>query len=275
MILRYFRNFPVIKMLGIFDLFLACMIRIKYFDVIGSLPDIICCFNLTMKPTDLSWIHTLRLSRPSLQDNTADADRLICALRKRLNTDAVDVDLNLLKTLPHALRRWNYHVRCVVFEDRRHCRLIGLSGAAEPVPHAGLAVDLGTSRVALRLVDLIDGRTMAESGFDNPQLSISSDIDRLLARQLKSFAGKKVKALKASLGTQINGASGKEMKGFSDSLSQGKLDILNQFGSDESLVQGKIDLLSDIVAEKTGKAKVPTKEKKKGLEGILPGLLRK
>jgi hypothetical protein len=65
------------------------------------------------------------------------------------------------------------------------------------------------------------------------------------------------------------------MAGFSDSLSQSKLDILNQFGSDESLVQGKIDLLSGVVASKTGKTTAPTKGKEKGLEGVLPGLLRK
>ncbi len=110
---------------------------------------------------------------------------------------------------------------------------------------------------------------------DNPQLSISSDIDRLFERQLKRFVGKKVNALKASLGAQIDGASGKEMKGFSNALSQGKLDILNQFGSDESLVQGKIDLLRGVGASKTGKPKAPTKGKEKGLEGILPGLIPK
>ena len=110
---------------------------------------------------------------------------------------------------------------------------------------------------------------------DNPQLSISSDIDRLFADQLKNFAGKKVNELKASLGAQIDGAPGKEMKGFSDFLAQGKVDISKQFGSDESLVQGKIDLLSGVVASKTGKPKTPTKGKEKGLEEVLPGLLRK
>lgn len=99
---------------------------------------------------------------------------------------------------------------------------------------------------------------------DNPQLSISSDIDRLFADQLKNFAGKKVNELRASLGAQIDGASGKEMKGFSDFLAQGKVDISKQFGSDESLVQGKIDLLSGVVASKTGKPKTPTKGKEKG-----------
>jgi len=106
---------------------------------------------------------------------------------------------------------------------------------------------------------------------ENPQLSISSDIDRAFAGQLQRFAGQKVNQLKASLGTQIDGASGKDMKGFSDSLSQGKLDILNQFGSDESLVQENIDSLSNLIAAKTGKSKAPTK----GIEGILPGLIRK
>ena len=106
---------------------------------------------------------------------------------------------------------------------------------------------------------------------DNPQLSISSDIDRLFAGQLKGFASKKVNALRASLGVQIDGVTGEEMKGFSDALSKGKLDILNQFGSNESLVQENIDSLSGIISKKTGKSKAPPK----GLEGILPGLIRK
>jgi uncharacterized 2Fe-2S/4Fe-4S cluster protein (DUF4445 family) len=41
---------------------------------------------------------------------------------------------------------------------------------------AGLAVDLGTSRVVLRLLDLATGRTLAESAFDNPQEKIGPDI---------------------------------------------------------------------------------------------------
>jgi uncharacterized protein (TIGR03545 family) len=106
---------------------------------------------------------------------------------------------------------------------------------------------------------------------DDPKVSISSNIDRLFTGQLERFAGKKMNELKASLRTEIDGASGKDMKGFSDALAQGKLDILNQFGSDDSLVQEKIDLLSRVVAAKTGKSKAP----KKGLEEIVPGLIRK
>ena len=102
---------------------------------------------------------------------------------------------------------------------------------------------------------------------DDPKMSISSNIDRLFAGQLERFAGKKVNELTASLRTEIDGASGKEMKGFSDALTKANLNILHKFGSDESLVQENIDFLSRIVARKKGR--------EKGLEGILPGLMRK
>ena len=124
---------------------------------------------------------------------------------------------------------------------------------------------------AVKTVPSLSIGVAAKGTRDNPQLSISSDLDQLFAGQLKRFAGKKVDELRTSLGAQIDVASGKDMKGFSDALAQGKLDILNQFGSDESLVQEKIDLLSRVVGAKTGKSKAP----QKGIEGILPGLIKK
>jgi hypothetical protein len=124
---------------------------------------------------------------------------------------------------------------------------------------------------AVKTIPSLSIGVAAKGTRDNPQLSISSNIDRVFAGQLKRVAGRKVNQLKASLGAEIDGASGKDMKGFSDTLAQGKLDILNQFGSDQSLVKENIDSLSGLVAAKTGKSKAP----KKGIEGILPGLIRK
>jgi uncharacterized protein (TIGR03545 family) len=123
---------------------------------------------------------------------------------------------------------------------------------------------------AMKTVPSFSIGVAAQGARENPQTSISSDIDQIFARQLRRFAGKKIDELKASLGVQIDGASGKDIKGFSDTLARDRLDILNQFGSDESLVQEKIDPLTGIAATKTGKSKEP----KKGLEGILPGLIK-
>jgi hypothetical protein len=62
---------------------------------------------------------------------------------------------------------------------------------------------------AIKTAPSLSINVAAKGARDNPQTSISSDIDRLFARQLKNFAGKKVNALRASLGTQIDGASGR------------------------------------------------------------------
>ncbi len=129
-----------------------------------------------MNHTDRPWIHTVCLAPPTLQDNTADADRLIGVLKDRLQTEAVDLDLDLLQKLPARLRKWEYRVGCLLFQERHRWLVTEVTPADDPRPLAGLAVDLGTSRVALRLVDLTDGRTLAESGFDNPQLAVGPDI---------------------------------------------------------------------------------------------------
>ena len=53
-----------------------------------------------MKTTESPWIRAVTLNPPTLQDNTADADRLISVLKAALQTDAIHIDLDLLKTLP-------------------------------------------------------------------------------------------------------------------------------------------------------------------------------
>ena len=129
-----------------------------------------------MNPTDRSWIQTVSLVPPTLQDNTADADRLIGALKDRLQTDTVHLDLDLLKQLPECLRKWKYRVCCLLFQDRHRWLVTAIARADDPPPMAGLAVDLGTTRVVLRLIDLAAGSRLAESGFDNPQLAVAPDI---------------------------------------------------------------------------------------------------
>ena len=122
------------------------------------------------------WIQTISLTPPTLQDNTADTDRLLNALKARLNTDVLHIDLDLIKKLPYMMRESNYTVCCIVFKDRHRWVLVDVTPANEARVIAGLAIDLGTTRVVLRLLDLRNGRTINESAFDNPQESIGPDI---------------------------------------------------------------------------------------------------
>lgn len=129
-----------------------------------------------MSKNSTPWIQTVTLTPPSLKDNTADADRLIQALKSRLDTPVIDIDLDLLKILPVVLRHSRFNIRCILFKEKQHWVLTGITDAKDAIPIAGLAVDLGTTRVVLRLLDLATGRTLAESAFDNPQEVIGPDI---------------------------------------------------------------------------------------------------
>jgi uncharacterized 2Fe-2S/4Fe-4S cluster protein (DUF4445 family) len=130
------------------------------------------------------WIKRVSATPPSLEDNTADADRLERALMAILKTEMVDIDLSVLVNLPELLRKGNYNLRCVLFRDHKKWRLSGIS-SDDTDRLTGLAVDLGTTTVVLRLLDLSTGLALAESSFINPQISIGPDILTRL-----HFAGK-------------------------------------------------------------------------------------
>ncbi len=132
-----------------------------------------------MKPIseNACWVLDLTLPSPSLGNNTADADRLAAAIKTALDVPTVHMDLNLLKTLPEKLREWNFKARAVLFKDTGgNGVLVDLSGPDENDGFFGLAVDLGTTRVVLRIVDLITGEHRGETVFDNPQIAVGPDV---------------------------------------------------------------------------------------------------
>jgi uncharacterized 2Fe-2S/4Fe-4S cluster protein (DUF4445 family) len=123
-----------------------------------------------------SWIEALSLAPPSLSDNTADQERLVGALQKRLGGAVVQLPADLVAELPERLRRWNFNLRCALVRDRSTWHVCGLTGLDDPAPLCGLAVDLGTTRIVLSLLDLDTGEILQEASFDNPQGAVGPDV---------------------------------------------------------------------------------------------------
>ncbi|MBW1649914.1 MAG: DUF4445 domain-containing protein [Deltaproteobacteria bacterium] len=118
----------------------------------------------------------LELAHPSLKDNRGDADRLLAGLKKELKTDRIKIDLKMLKDIPDILRRCNYKVRCVLAEERDGFVLTMVVVADKEKIFAGIAVDLGTTMIALCLVNLETKEVMGEASFINPQVKIGADV---------------------------------------------------------------------------------------------------
>jgi len=129
-------------------------------------------------PTTGPWITAVspQLTSPSLNNNTADVDRLIKGIKQELETEEVIVGLSLIKGLSRSLRKYNYDVRALLFQDRNYWHLIDLFGVEDETNLYGLALDLGSSTLALQLVDISDQKVMQEVSFHNPQIEIGEDI---------------------------------------------------------------------------------------------------
>ncbi|GAG93933.1 unnamed protein product, partial [marine sediment metagenome] len=95
---------------------------------------------------------------------------LLQALNQQHQLRCSQVDIDVLHILSPQLRSWNWQCQATVRNDE----VVALS--PWPSHQLGLAIDLGTTKIAGYLVDLSHGRTLAAKGIMNPQISYGEDI---------------------------------------------------------------------------------------------------
>jgi uncharacterized 2Fe-2S/4Fe-4S cluster protein (DUF4445 family) len=112
------------------------------------------------------------LSAPTLDSPTSDDANLWASL----GLPAGRIDLQIQQSLSQTVRDLNWDVR------------VGLRGeevialGAPGTKWLGLAVDIGTTKIAGYLIDLESGKTIASKGMMNPQISYGEDvISRIVA----------------------------------------------------------------------------------------------
>jgi uncharacterized 2Fe-2S/4Fe-4S cluster protein (DUF4445 family) len=129
--------------------------------------------------------YAVQLAAPDLTDLRSDATRLIQGLEKQdVRCDCLD--FAVLKDFSSKLRDWKWEARVSV-KGREIMAVSQLSTRT-----LGLAVDLGTTKIAAYLVDLATGKTIGARGAINPQVNYGEDITSRITNALKSeeaFAG--------------------------------------------------------------------------------------
>ncbi len=108
----------------------------------------------------------------TLTDQRGDFDRTADALREQHNILLSRADLPALTQLSAALRADDWAITVAV----RDGELIAASPGDTTQTAVGLAVDLGTTKVACYLVDLLTGQTLAARGVMNPQIGYGEDV---------------------------------------------------------------------------------------------------
>jgi len=117
-------------------------------------------------------LHYVEVVEPDMHNPASDLQRLCQALEREWQLTELECDLSLLQTLQPVLRQGKWAVTVAV-HARKHIIAVwpGLHERA-----FGLAVDVGSTTIAMHLCDLLTGSVLATSGGMNPQIRFGEDL---------------------------------------------------------------------------------------------------
>ena len=127
-------------------------------------------------PTPLVKKFLLNLPPPSLRDNTAEIDRLKRQLKGTGGLEHLTIPFAEIPRWVSILRKADYRVTATVSLAALAPQLLEVEPGDAGAKLFGLAVDLGTTRIACQLWDLHQGTLIGEVDRQNPQVRFGTDI---------------------------------------------------------------------------------------------------
>jgi uncharacterized 2Fe-2S/4Fe-4S cluster protein (DUF4445 family) len=137
------------------------------------------------------------LTPPTLESPQADAQNLWAALAAQ-GIETGEIDFRVQQSLSQKIREHDWQVRVAL----RGNEIVALG--APSTRWLGLAVDIGTTKVAGYLIDLESGKTLASKGLMNPQISYGEDVvARIVAASKSPADAARLQALLAEALSQL------------------------------------------------------------------------
>ena len=120
----------------------------------------------------------LQIRHPTIEDNYSDFELIEAALRDKTGHTAGlrRCSRVLMNRIAETLRRQNGRVTATIFSEDGFQELIALEPGDSPASHFGIACDIGTTTISLRLIDCATGKTKAVESDYNGQISRGSDV---------------------------------------------------------------------------------------------------
>lgn len=118
----------------------------------------------------------LVLPQPTLDDNYSDLKRLDRELQKKLSTESIQYEYAVIQKLAQVVREKQGHITVILFHHDQNCIVTDIVSNVESKPIYGVACDIGTTTVALNLVNLENGEILSTMSSYNQQLKCGEDI---------------------------------------------------------------------------------------------------
>lgn len=114
----------------------------------------------------------LELTKATLSDVTPDFQRIKEELKRKYNVKVESADSKVLNIIGPTLRDSHWSITAIV----RGSEIIGVEPGDRTKESLGIAIDLGTTKIAFYLVDLVTGESINIYGITNPQIAYGEDV---------------------------------------------------------------------------------------------------
>ncbi len=148
----------------------------------------------------------VEVEEPDMHMPLGDLERLFAALRKEWRIESPKVDFHLLPRVQRILRKGEWKVTAAINDDGGRPTVIALWPGFHNEAY-GLAVDIGSTTIAMHLVSLLSGRVLTSSGTSNPQIRFGEDLMSRVSYVMMNPDGRP--ALTDSVREAIKGMIGK------------------------------------------------------------------
>ncbi|MHC4113716.1 MAG: ASKHA domain-containing protein [Planctomycetota bacterium] len=133
----------------------------------------------------------LEMSPPSVNDHTADHERLYLAIRGKIDAPVIQTGFRILQKLSPLLQNANYKVTVTVGRRGGPNELIEVEAGDQSKRNFAVAVDLGTTTVVAHLIDLTNAKTVDTEATYNSQINFGEDyIRRIIYAEEHNAFGK-------------------------------------------------------------------------------------
>lgn len=124
----------------------------------------------------LFWRVDVQLEPPTLTEAFDDLSRLYTELRRQTGIQNLHIGLQTLKKLASTLRQGEWRAAVYLAESSGHTEIADILPANATEKFYGLAIDIGTTTVAVYLVDLATGEIIGSKGGYNKQAKYGDDV---------------------------------------------------------------------------------------------------
>jgi len=164
------------------------------------------------------WVNKifLQLSPPSLMANIADTYRIEREISKLFPDKRISFSPTLLPFIGQILRESSWQITVTVFFNEDNIKIIKMEKGDTSSVLYGLAIDIGTTTVAMELISLLSGEVIAAEGALNGQAAYGEDVISRIIYASKSLG---LTTLKNAISGTINNLINKILDGTSVSLS--------------------------------------------------------